>query len=200
MTALPELEGYPPWARTLSDHYLGAKAHCFLLTGAVRTTFTTPGQDPKPLGRFLAEELFASRDVVLFYDRSAGIRGANEASARDFKEAMRANDRLFSTNYANESPRAPGPALQLLENYLRTAISANTSMLVVVDYVDFLAPAGSQLELGAEDRFSLVTLLRWSRDAQFASSDMTLVLVADDAALVSSRLLQAESVMHLQLA
>jgi hypothetical protein len=112
---------------------------------------------------------------------------------------MRANDRLFSTNYANESPRAPGPALQLLENYLRTALSANTSTLVVIDYVDFLAPAGPLLELPAEDRFSLVTLLRWSRDAQFANADMTLVLIADEVEFVSSRLAQAPSVVQLEL-
>src|SRR2546423_14440061 len=72
------LTSFPAWARMLAERYYTKTISTFILHGAVRDL--QPADDGKggrrfvSLRNFLADELFGTRDLVVFYDRSGGIR------------------------------------------------------------------------------------------------------------------------------
>src|SRR3954465_9571171 len=102
--AADPLASFPPWARTLAERYYTKTISTFILHGAVRDL--QPAQDEKGATRFvslrtfLSDELFGSRDLVLFYDRSSGIRLATKEMQQDFMSAAAGYDTLFGTEYA----------------------------------------------------------------------------------------------------
>src|SRR5437868_13626474 len=104
------LATFPEWARRLAERYYTKTVSTFILHGAVRDL--QPADDGKggrrfvALRTFLSDELFGSRDLVVFYDRSSGCRLATPEMQKDFMAAVAGYDTLFGTDYAKEIGRA----------------------------------------------------------------------------------------------
>src|SRR6266850_28613 len=164
------LASFPPWARMLAERYYTKTISTFILHGAVRDL--QPADDGKggrrfiSLRSFLADELFGTRDLVVFYDRSGGIRLANPEMQKDFMAAVSGYDTLFGTEYAKSVPKDPARAFPLLESYARVRIADGKSVAIIVDFAETVAPAGDLGYMPGEDRYSLVTLVKWAQDAQ----------------------------------
>src|SRR4051812_25002042 len=113
----------PEWAQKLGQKYQTRTVSTFLVYGAVRDLMPISRDDGTtefgPLKKFLQEELFGSRDHVVFYDRSSGIRAAVPESQQDLIRGLAGYDAMYGTDFAKTMPRDPGRALQILENYLR---------------------------------------------------------------------------------
>jgi SpoVK/Ycf46/Vps4 family AAA+-type ATPase len=186
------LADLPEWAKKLAQRYYTKTVSTFLVYGAVRDLQPSIGADRKPgyvdLRSFLAGELFGSRDLVLFYDRSSGIRGASPEVQQDLSRGIAGYDALYGTDFARSMPRDPGRALQLLENYLRMRLADGRSLALVIDFAETLAPNSDLAQLSSEDRFALTTLEKWSHDPQFLASNLSIVLVAENLADVTARL------------
>jgi len=185
-------EHLPRWAQTLAERYYSKTVSTFLLNGAVRDLQAADdGQGGKrfvPLKTYLAEELFAQRDLVLFYARSSGSRGGTPEMQRDLLRAVEGYDAMYGTEFAKGMPKDPARALQLLENFMRLRVSDGKSVAVVIDFAETLVPAGDISHMGGEDRFCLVTLTKWAHDPQFLSADVSICLIVENLAEISPRL------------
>mgnify|MGYP002409920953 FL=1 len=186
------LEGFPRWAQRLAERYYTRSVATFLLHGAVRDLQPMEGaqggQRFVPLKTYLAEELFGSRDLVLFYDRSSGIRASTPEMQRDLLRAVEGYDAMYGSDFAKAMPKDPARALQILENYMRLRVADGRSIALVIDFAETLAPAGDISHMGGEDRFSLVTLTKWAHDPQFLSADVSICLIVENLAELSPRL------------
>src|SRR5258708_15333163 len=186
------LASFPPWARTLAERYYTKTISTFILHGAVRDL--QPADDGKggrrfvPLRSFLSDELFGSRDLVVFYDRSSGIRLATSEMQKDFMAAVAGYDTLFGTEYAKALPKDPARAFPLLESYARVRIADGKSVAIVIDFAETVAPAGDLGFMPGEDRYSLVTLVKWAQDPQFLTADFSVCLIAENLAELSPRI------------
>lgn len=182
----------PAWAKKLAERYYTKTVSTFLVYGAVRDLQPAVGADGKPayvdLRSFFADELFGSRDLALFYDRSSGIRGASPEVQQDLSRGIAGYDALYGTDFARSMPRDPGRALQLLENYLRMRLADGRSLALIVDFAETLTPNSDVAQLSSEDRFALTTLEKWSHDPQFLAGNLSIVLVAENLADVTARL------------
>ncbi len=182
----------PQWAQKLAQRYYTRTVSTFLLHGNVRDLQPVTLEDGvrgfEPLKGFLATELFASRERVLFYDRSSGIRASSPETQQDLSRAMSAYDAMFGTDYAKSMPRDPGRALQLLENYLRTRLSDGRSLALIIDFAETLVPGGDLSHLSAEDRFVLATLTKWAHDPQFLEGDLSIILIVENLAEISPKI------------
>ncbi len=182
----------PAWAKKLAERYYTKTVSTFLVYGAVRDLQPAVGADGKAayvdLRSFFADELFGSRDLVLFYDRSSGIRGASAEVQQDLSRGIAGYDALYGTDFARSMPRDPGRALQVLENYLRMRLADGRSLALVVDFAETLIPNSDVAQLSSEDRFALTTLEKWSHDPQFLAGNLSIVLVAENLADVTARL------------
>ena len=186
------LAGLPAWARKLAEQYYTKTVSTFLLYGAVRDLQPNTLEDGTAsfatLKTFLSDELFGGRDHVIFYDRSSGIRASSPDTQQDLSRAMAGYDALYGTDFAKVMPRDPARALQVLENYMRLRLSEGRSLALVIDFAETLAPEGEMAHLSGEDRFALATLEKWGHDPQFLAGDLSIVLIAENLADISSRL------------
>jgi len=186
------LASFPEWARRLAERYYTKTVSTFILNGDVRDL--QPADDGKggkkfvPLRTFLSDELFGSRDLVVFYDRSSGIRLATPEMQKDFMAAVAGYDTLFGTEYAKGVPKDPSRAFPLLESYARVRIADGKSVAFVIDFAETVAPAGDLGFMPGEDRYSLVTLVKWAQDPQFLGADFSVCLVAENLAELNPRI------------
>ncbi len=191
----PYIGHYPPWAQELARKYLTKTVAEFILHGDVRDLVPTvdASGDTRYVGlhEFLVDDLFAARDAVIFYDRSAGIYFADDASQRDFNRAVSGYDSIFGTEYQQKLPKDPSRVFALLENYLRLRLSDGKRIAVVIDYAETIVPMAEASMYSAEDRRALVFLQKWSRDPLFVDSDLTLCLVTENLTDLNQQLVQS---------
>ena len=189
--AADPLASFPEWARRLAERYYTKTVSTFILHGDVRDLQPSGDKGSRkfvPLRTFLSDELFGSRDIVAFYDRSSGIRLAIPEMQKDFMAAVAGYDTLFGTEYAKAVPKDPARAFPLLESYARVRIADGRSVAIVIDFAETVAPAGDLGFMPGEDRYALVTLVKWAQDPQFLSADFSVCLVAENLAELNPRI------------
>jgi AAA+ superfamily predicted ATPase len=186
--AADPLASFPTWARTLAERYYTKTISTFILHGAVRDLQPAEGRGFVSLRSFLADELFGSRDIVVFYDRSGGIRLATPDMQKDFMAAVSAYDSLYGTEYAKSMPKDPARAFPLLESFARVRIADGKSVAIVIDFAETVAPAGDLGFMPGEDRYSLVTLVKWAQDPQFLTADFSVCLIAENLSELNPRI------------
>src|SRR6056297_596175 len=136
----PYIAHYPEWAKTLARRYFTKTINQFVLHGNVRDL--VPTEDPDgdrdfvPLREFLARDLFAGRDIVIFYDRSSGIHFVDQDSQRDFNRALSGYDTIFGTEFAKKLPKDPVRVFSVLDNYFRLRIADGKRIACIVDYAE----------------------------------------------------------------
>ncbi len=190
----------PAWAERLGDAYLAGTSCMFLLHGNVRDLVPLSASDgPAPawgtVPDFLCREVFGRWDVVLAYDVGKGLRPLAGADAARHREMVAwLTDRLGN---AATWPRDPDQAIgvidQLLERNLIDPPEKRKRIAVVLDYAQYLAPAGDNGgSKGAAGR--LVRLLAWATNPLLRRVNVAVVLLADLMSEVHSRLVTCPAV------
>jgi SpoVK/Ycf46/Vps4 family AAA+-type ATPase len=190
---------YPAWAQQLARQYVAGTLTQFILHGNTRDLVPTGDGHYAPLREFLSDDLFAARDVVLFYDRSAGLHFADEASQRDFNRALSGYDTIFGTEYAQKMPKDPVRVFSVLENYFRLRLADGRRIACVIDYAETVAPMSESGSASAEDRAALVFLLKWANDSSFAEHDFTLCLVTENLTALNQQLSASAHTAEIQI-
>jgi SpoVK/Ycf46/Vps4 family AAA+-type ATPase len=197
------LAHYPGWARALARKYFTKTLNHFVLHGnvrdLVRTEDTKGGVDYVPLRRFLAEDLFAGRDLVIYFDRSDGIHFVDEKSRTDFARALSGYDTLFATDYQKKLPKDPVRVLTLLDNYVRIRLGEGKRVAVVFDYAETLIPMAEASSYSAEDRNVLVALQKWAHDPFLLQSDFTAVLLTENLTDLNRQLVQSPYTAEIEI-
>ena len=161
----------PSWADDLRRRYLRNEAVLFVLYGNVHDLVLVDGA-LKPLTEFLTEVFWRDvRDTIAVYNLATGVKFVKKAKeAEPQAELMR------------EAPREK--ALGGLERLLVTSRKVG----VVIEYAETIAPAGDASFQGDLDRASIVTLHRWSFLPQIEKQDNVVLLVAENLAELSPKL------------
>lgn len=161
----------PPWAEDLRRRYLRNEAVLFVLHGNVHDLVLVDGQ-LRPLTEFLTDVFWKDvRDTIAVYNLATGVRFPKKAKEAEAQaELMR------------ESPREK--ALAGLERLLVTSRKVG----VVVEYAETVAPSGEPSFQGDLDRAAIVTLHRWSFLPQIEKQDNVVLLVAENLAELSPKL------------
>jgi len=198
----------PAWAQELSDRYRGGTISQFLISGNVTDVVPLVKRDGKitfvGLRRFLAEMLFARRDSVIFYDPANGITFEKTDTYSDFHRVAEAVDAASGTRFAKGLPRDPRRALYLIERYIRARIDSRgssrpRSIAVIIDFTQLVSPEGPVSQLSFEEQATLVTLLRWASEPMYLNADLTICLIAENAAEVNSLLVKSPYVAKVQV-
>ncbi len=161
----------PPWAEDLRRRYLRNEAVLFVLHGNVHDLVLVDGA-LKPLTEFLTDVFWKDvRDTIAVYNLATGVRFPKKAKEAEAQaELMR------------EAPREK--ALAGIERLLVTSRKVG----VVVEYAETIAPSGDPSFQGDLDRASIVTLHRWSFLPQIEKQDNVVLLVAENLAELSPKL------------
>ena len=186
----------PAWAERLGDAYLSGTSCVFLLHGNVRDLVPLgppEGQPPAGWGTvpdFLARELFGRWDIVLAYDVGKGLRPLAGPDANRLRTmAQWLTERMG--NAANW-PRDPDQALAaihaMLERNLIDPPEQRKRIAVVLDYGQYLAPAGDAAASARTGAGRLVRIVSWATNPLLRRVNVAIVLLTDSLAELHPRL------------
>ncbi len=188
-----EFLNYPDWVQHFAKKYLGKAASQFIFHGNIHDDVPFGSETDKSFMRFpkfLSSELFAGRDVVIFYDRSGGLHFRDKESEKDFHDALQAIDRISGTGFSKSLPIDPFRVLGIMERYFRLRLPQNRSIAFIIDYAETIIPMLDGASAGTEDRNVLVTLQKWSHDPLFLAADFTTVLLTENLTNLNRSLIQ----------
>lgn len=190
------------WFKEVSDKWAAGVAHVFILYGNV-DDLVRPGIYVKDY--LLSRNLVANREVVIVYDRSAGITfPVSPEDRRVFMEIVGMKQDVPAALAALQKargeavddlqlPSAPAQALALIEKALpltgarRGENADNQSQetvypktAVLIDHAETVFPNADLSFMSPEDRTVLVTVLRWARERQFTRVGPPVLLLAEN--------------------
>ncbi len=191
----------PSWVTDVLNKYQDGVAHAFVLHFNV-SDYVIPGMG---LRQYLSE-VMKNRDVVLFYNRSEGITFATPSMETKFREVSsltsdngQQNSALAALQQSRGQgqsedgpplPRDPGPALGLIENFLRLS---DGKAAIVVEYAETIVPASDVASMSPDDRTNLVTLTRWGCDPQLMSSGNFIFMTTANLSAINDSIRAASS-------
>lgn len=197
------LAHYPDWAQQLARKYFTKTMNQFNLHGNVRdlvpTELENGTRDYVSLRSFLAQDLFAGRDIVLFFDRSDGIHFIDMESKKDFNRAISGYDTIFGTEFAKKLPKDPVRVFALLDNYFRLRLNDGKRIACIIDYAETIVPMAEASSYSTEDRGALVYLQKWSHDSFLLKSDFTLALISENLTDLNRQFVQSPYNAELEL-
>lgn len=129
----------PEWAKAIKRKYLSQNVSQFILHGNINEIIEIKENDvPKYLKvkDFLNEEMFRYNDIVVYFDRAAGIRfkddrimGGNGKMREDFLSTLKMFDELSGSTFSQLS-KEPERAFQILDTYFNLCVNK--------DFIQFL--------------------------------------------------------------
>lgn len=199
---------YPRWAQTLAHGIRARLGNTFLLHGNTLDLLPAPKPqaeprtmaDFEPLTRFLGEWVFGQRDVVIEYQRANGAIFHTRDSHRHFLETVETVDAVHGTNFAMTLPREPVAFCALLDSFLKQVVHRKSALGVAVmfPYAETLIPESSG-ESSADDRVMRVYIQKWSTDPALLAANVTIVLVTENLADVSSRVVRSPQTVEIEV-
>lgn len=122
----------PEWAREIKRKYLSQNISQFIIHGNIND-YSRLVEDDVPrylkVKDFLSDEMFRYRDIIVYYDRAAGIRfkddrifGGEGLMRQDFVSTLRMFDDLTGNNFS-ELSREPARAFHILDTYFNLCIN-----------------------------------------------------------------------------
>ena len=201
-------ENYPAWARQLAHGIRARLGNTFLLHGSTHDLVPLPKplEEPRvprdfvPLTRFLADWIFGKREAVIEYQRANGAIFHTRESHRHFAESVAVIDSVHGTEFATSFPRDPVAFCALLDSFLKQVVHRQLSIgvAVVLPYAETLIPESAG-EASAEDRAVRVFIQKWSTDPALLAANITIVLVTENLADVSARIVRSPQTVEIEV-
>jgi hypothetical protein len=156
---------YPPWAHELADLYFSGTTSLFVIHGNVHD-FVRCQQDGDgaygSIGDFLATQIFGAWDIVLRHDLS---RGLTPLAGSDGKR-LQAMVQHLSSFWGDPGlwPADPDKMLAAVDQFLERNLLAESpsrrkSVAILLDYAQYLIPAGDLSSMARGHAARLVRLL-----------------------------------------
>src|SRR3954469_2789452 len=194
----PNSSTMPGWAQDMRDLFRSGSVAQFILYGnrfdlvPARGTGTgsAAAQRLLPLKSYLEEVMFSQYDVVLHYDRGKGIRATKGAD--DFGEWI--ENLPEDERPILQRAREPARALEIIDRYLLRTLNLRAltkdmktgtggkcpeKIAVIIDFAQFVVPAGNALQLGGDFATNIVKTLTWANDPAILQSNIITVLLTE---------------------
>ena len=186
------IKSYPAWANELARKYLSRTMNQFIVHGNVHDLVKLREKQVRfvRLKKFLSEEFFGARDIVIFYDRASGIYFRDQESQTDFNRALSGRDSIAGTEYSKKLPKDPVGAFSVLEQYFRMRLDQKKSIALIIDYAETIVPMNEAGSIGTDDRNALVYLMKWAHDPLFLAADFTTLLITENLSDLNKTLTQ----------
>jgi ATP-dependent 26S proteasome regulatory subunit len=184
----------PAWAQEFAYKYGSKTANLYILHGNIRDFLPHKMKEGEftftRIQEYISEVLFGNQDIIAFYDRSSGVSFCTPEMTQEYQGAMKA--RYPDTEGADFFSTEPEKSFFYLEKYFLAHIKQGSRhrcrMVLIMDYTETIVPAGDLIRLSDEDRYCLVTLNRWSNDPIFTEGDVSIILLTENLADISPRL------------
>jgi SpoVK/Ycf46/Vps4 family AAA+-type ATPase len=146
---------------------------------------------------YISEVLFGNRDVIIYYDRSSGISFCSGDMKQEYLQVVRGQG--GSQSASDFLSRDPTQAFTHLERFFYGNVKHKQRIVLIIDYAETVVPNTPVSSYTDEDRYSLVTLNRWGNDPLFNENDISVILLTENLADLSPRLVRAPSTVKVNI-
>jgi len=165
------------WYKDFLNKYKSGISHEFLFYFNVRDLV----DNYRHIDRYIHEEFIKQRGfgIVAFYDISRGLTFLDAGMEKEFN-IITANE---AVNFMNSMPSRLFP-------FIDKALK-NTKMVLYIDHVEKIIPAGDISSMSVEERVALIWICEWSVNARISSVGSAIFMLADNLADVSREILKS---------
>jgi ATPases of the AAA+ class len=197
----------PAWAQELAAKYGSKTANLYILHGNIRDLLPHRRKEDEfvftRVQEYVSEILFGNRDIIAYYDRSGGISFCEPQMESDYLAAapkFAVSPDIDKSDFISSDPEKSFP---YLEKYFLSCIPVDRRekcrMVFIIDYAEHIVPAGDLIRLSDTDRYCMVTFNRWATDPKFINGDISIILLTENLADISSRLTGSPSTVKISV-
>ncbi len=194
---------YPPWVQEMREIFRAGTISQFLVSGNVFDLVPWRGESGLkylPLKEFLAQVLFGSFDVVLYYSRGAGLKPLK--GQEEFHRYLKILDEWTQTTFTSgRLPREASQALEMMDSFLRYSqtrtvvekgqvVRAPLRTAVLIDFVQYIVPQADPAHMNDRSTETLIRLLDWASDPGMLGAQLATVLLTENLAGLSRSLVE----------
>ncbi len=184
----------PAWAEEMRRIFKGGTVSQFVLHGNVNDLVPIEEDGKAAFGGikpFLVDTMFKNYDVVLTYNRGAGIRPVK--GMENFLTTLKGLDTWSQTSFGSNPgmiPRDPRAALELIDRYVHVVLNKQ-KVAVILDWAQFVVPRGEVLQISNAFAEPLIRILEWAADPEIQGSHACTVLIAENLADLNQQVAQS---------
>jgi AAA+ superfamily predicted ATPase len=197
----------PAWAQELASKYGSKTANLYILHGNIRDLLPHKRKEGEftftRVQEYISEVLFGNLNIIAYYDCSSGVTFCEPEMERDYLAAIPGlceNPDADKSDFTSTDPQKSFPNL---ERYFLSRIPKDRRttcrMVLIIDYAEYIVPAGDLFRLDDADRYSMVTFKRWATDPKFINGDISIILLTENLADISSRLVGSPSTVKINV-
>jgi len=186
----------PVWAQELATKYGSKTANLYILHGNIRDLLPHKRKEDEftftRVQEYISEILFGNQDIIAYYDRSSGVTFCEPQMESDYLAAapkFAASADIDKSDFVSSDPERCFP---YLEKYFLSCIPQDKRdkcrMVFIIDSAEYLVPSGDLIRLSDTNSYCMVTFNRWATDPKFIMGDITIILLTENLADISSRL------------
>lgn len=193
----------PAWAEEFRRIFRAGTVSQYLLYGNLFDLVPYRHQDQlkfTPLKEFLANVLFAPFEVVLTYNKSAGLKASRgEEILQKYLQARK--DWGIPVSSQLNLPREVMAALEFVDSYVRYMKHSEQPVRValIIDFAEYLAPRSDPNQVSDRTSEILIRLLDWASDPAWVGSQHVTVLCTETLNLLHRNLVENSYSSKLQI-
>ena len=199
LKSLPFIRILPNWAQELAYKYCSKTANLYIVHGNIRDFLPHKMNDNEfnfvKIQNYIAEVLFGNRDIIAFYDRSAGVSFCTPEMRRDYLAACGGGNGQGSAALS----RDPLEAFAAWEHFCYRHVASKRRLVLIIDYAETILPNTDISRFTDEDRYCLVTLNRWANDPIFTEGDISVLLLTENLADLNTKVVRSPATIKVNI-
>lgn len=201
--SVPRTEPYPAWVQEMREVFRAGTVSQFLVSGNVFDLVPWRGDAGLkflPLKEFLAQVLFGTFDVVLYYSRGAGLKPLK--GQEEFHRYLKILDEWTQTTFTSgRLPREASQALEMMDSFLRYSqtrtvvekgqvVRSPLRTAVLIDFVQYIVPQADPAHMNDRSTETLIRFLDWASDPGMLGAQLATVLLTENLAGLNRSLVE----------
>ena len=201
--SVPRTEPYPAWVQEMREVFRAGTVSQFLVSGNVFDLVPWRGDSGLkflPLKEFLAQVLFGTFDVVLYYSRGAGLKPLK--GQEEFHRYLKILDEWTQTTFTSgRLPREASQALEMMDSFLRYSqtrtvvekgqvVRSPLRTAVLIDFVQYIVPQADPAHMNDRSTETLIRFLDWASDPGMLGAQLATVLLTENLAGLNRSLVE----------
>ncbi len=199
LKSLPFIRILPNWAQELAYKYCSKTANLYIVHGNIRDFLPHKMNDNEfnfvKIQNYIAEVLFGNRDIISFYDRSAGVTFCTPEMRREYLAASGGGN----GQAGGALSRDPLEAFPAWEQFCYRHVSSKRRLVLIIDYAETILPNTDISRFTDEDRYCLVTLNRWANDPIFTEGDISIILLTENLADLNTKVVRSPATIKVNI-
>jgi len=193
----------PAWAEEFRRIFRAGTVSQYILYGSLFDLVPYRHQEQQkyaPLKDFLANVLFAPFEVVLTYNRSAGLKACRgDEILQKYLQARK--DWGMPVSSGLNLPREVMAALEFVDTFLRYSRRQEQTIRValIIDFAEYLVPRSDPSQVSDRSAEILIRLLDWASDPGWVGSQHVTVLCTETLNLLHRNLVENSYSAKLQI-